>query len=114
MLTSHRRHDILQDIAAYAQHPDTNNIVTVVMTEKRYTAQGAVCFAGNLVKQTISNFVENERMRPAFGDWEEEVQAFVRGLRNCIVGTLHWLYETDRYFGETGEDVRSSGWVFVS
>ncbi|RPD53906.1 terpenoid synthase [Lentinus tigrinus ALCF2SS1-7] len=102
------------DIASYAQHPHTGNLVTVVMTERRYTAQGAVHFAGNMVKETMCNFLENEALVPAFGDWDEDVRAYIRGLRNCIVGCVHWLYETDRFFGETGEDVRSSGWVFVS
>ena len=71
-------------------------------------------FAGNLVKETVANFLENEATLPRFGDWDEDVRAYVRGLRDCIVGTLHWLYETDRFFGDTGEDVRSSGWAFVS
>ncbi|KAI0739545.1 terpenoid synthase [Daedaleopsis nitida] len=102
------------DIAAYAQRPHTNNLITVVMAERRYTAQGAAHFAGNLVKETISNLLENEAMLPVFGDWDEDVRAYVRGLRYCIVGSLHWLYETDRFFGEAGEDVRSSGWVFVA
>lgn len=84
------------------------------MAERRFTAQGAVHYAGNLVKDMVCNFVENEALVPAFGDWDCDVQAYVRGLRNCVVGSLHWLYETDRFFGEAGEDVRSSGWVFVA
>lgn len=84
------------------------------MTERRFTAQGAAHFAGNLVKDTTCTFLENRAALPAFGDWDDDVRAYVRGLSNCIVGTLHWLYETDRFFGETGEDVRSSGWVFVA
>ena len=103
-----------QDIASYAQHPRTGNLVTVVMNERRYTTQGAVHFAGNMVKDTLCNFLENETLVPVFGDWDEDVRAYIRGLRDCIVGCVHWLYETDRFFGETGEDVRSSGWVFVS
>ncbi|KAI0370764.1 hypothetical protein BV20DRAFT_966283 [Pilatotrama ljubarskyi] len=80
------------DVAAYAQRPHSGNIIAVLMHERRYTAQAATHFAGNL--------------RDA-----DDVRAYVQGLRDCIVGTLRWLYETDRYFGETAEDVRSSGWV---
>ncbi|EJF61988.1 terpenoid synthase [Dichomitus squalens LYAD-421 SS1] len=102
------------DIAAYARHPRTSNIVTVVMTERKFAPQGAVHFAGNLIKETFCTFLQNESQLPMFGDWDDDVRAYVRGLRDCVVGSLHWLYETDRFFGEVGEDVRTSGWVFVS
>ena len=86
------------------------------MAERHFTPQGAVHFAGNLVKDTVANLQQNEAsllVPGAFGDWDAEVRAYVRGLRDCVVGTLHWIYETDRYFGDLGEDVRSSGWAFV-
>ncbi|KAI8977782.1 terpenoid synthase [Trametes punicea] len=102
------------DVAAYAQRPHSGNLIAVIMNERRYTAQAAAHFAGNLVKDTITNFLINEASLPSFGDWDCEVRAYVRGLRDCIVGTLNWLYETDRYFGDAAEDVRASGWVFLS
>ncbi|KAH9850998.1 terpenoid synthase [Lenzites betulinus] len=102
------------DVAAYARRPHSGNIIAVLMHERRYTAQAAAHFAGNLVKDTITNFLTNETSLPHFGDRDDDVRAYVQGLRDCIVGALHWLYETDRYFGETAEDVRSSGWVFLS
>ncbi|KAI0773127.1 terpenoid synthase [Trametes elegans] len=102
------------DVAAYARRPHSSNIITVLMNERRYTVQAAAHFAGNLVKDTIANFVVNETSLPIFGDRDDDVRAYVQGLRDCIVGTLHWIYETDRYFGDTAEDVRSSGWVFLS
>ena len=94
------------------------------MAERRFAPQGAVHFAGNLVKDTLANFVHNEALLlgargvgvgggGGFGDWDAEVRAYVRGLRDCVVGTLHWMYETERFFGDAGEDVRSSGWAFV-
>ncbi|KAI0668209.1 terpenoid synthase [Trametes maxima] len=103
------------DVAAYARRPHSSNMIAVLMTERRYTAQAAAHFAGNLVKDTMTNFVTNETSLPDFGpERDEDVRIYVQGLRDCIVGTLHWLYETDRYFGETADDVRSSGWVFLS
>ena len=84
------------------------------MTERKFAPQGAVHFAGNLIKETFYTFLQNEAQLPIFGDWDDDVRAYVRGLRDCVVGSLHWLYETDRFFGEAGEDVRTSGWAFVS
>ncbi|KAI0354460.1 terpenoid synthase [Trametes cingulata] len=106
------------DVAAYAQRPHSSNIIAVLMHERQYTAQAGADLAGNLVKDTIMNFLTNETSLPALpalGERDaDDVRAYVQGLRDCVVGTLHWLYETDRYFGETAEDVRSSGWVFLS
>ncbi|KAJ8454928.1 hypothetical protein ONZ51_g12745 [Trametes cubensis] len=101
------------DVAAYARRPHSSNLIAVLMNERRYTPQAAAHCAGNLVKDTIDNFVTNEASLPSFGDWDPDVRAYVQGLQDCIAGTLNWLYETDRYFGDAAEDVRSSGWVFL-
>ena len=86
------------------------------MAERHFTPQGAVNFAGNLAKETVENFRRNSErlLRDVdFGEWDVEVRAYVRGLRDCVAGALNWLYETERYFGNAGEDVRASGWAFV-
>ncbi|KAH9895693.1 terpenoid synthase [Cubamyces lactineus] len=101
------------DVAAYARRPHSSNLIAVLVNERRYTPQAAAHCAGNLVKDTIDNFVANEASLPSFGDWDSDVRAYVQGLQDCIAGTLNWLYETDRYFGDAAEDVRSSGWVFL-
>ncbi|KAF8124283.1 isoprenoid synthase domain-containing protein [Mycena galopus ATCC 62051] len=38
---------------------------------------------------------------------------YLRGLKDCIVGTLNWGYETELYFGSKGDEVRQFGWVFL-
>ncbi|OBZ73339.1 Alpha-muurolene synthase [Grifola frondosa] len=99
------------DIASYARKHDRHSLVTVLMAEKRLTAQGALQCAGRLVKGTVDNFLANERLVPPLGDkLDEDVQAYVQGLRDLIVGLTHWLYETERFFGDRGDDVRASGW----
>lgn len=40
-------------------------------------------------------------------------QLYLRGLKDCIVGTLNWSYETELYFGSKGDEVRQFGWVFL-
>jgi len=108
------------DIAAFAHKYATNdqhNIVTVLMAERCLPMQGAVQAAGYLVKETVGNFLANERMllSEASGECvDADVRRYVRGLRDVIVGCTHWLYETDRFFGDSGDDVRDLGWVFLS
>ncbi|KAJ7027533.1 isoprenoid synthase domain-containing protein [Mycena alexandri] len=38
---------------------------------------------------------------------------YLRGLKDCIVGTLNWSYETELYFGTKGDEIRQFGWVFL-
>ncbi|PCH34836.1 terpenoid synthase [Wolfiporia cocos MD-104 SS10] len=105
------------DIASYVrQHSDRHNLVVVLMAQRRLTAQGAVTAAGRLVKETIANFFANEAslLAQSFGHADADVRRYAQGLRDCIVGSTHWLYETDWFFGENAEDVRELGWVFLS
>ncbi|KAF4565373.1 hypothetical protein EYR40_002624 [Pleurotus pulmonarius] len=50
-------------------------------------------------------------------DWDDEVRddvrSYVNGLRDCVVGYIHWLYETEIYFGQLGDEVRATGWTFL-
>lgn len=41
------------------------------------------------------------------------VRDYITRLKDCIVGTLNWLYETELYFGNKGSEIRTFGWVFV-
>ncbi|KAF5318295.1 hypothetical protein D9611_014342 [Ephemerocybe angulata] len=44
---------------------------------------------------------------------ELEVAKYVRAMKDWIVGSIHWGYETEVYFGVKGDEVRSFGWVFL-
>ena len=112
-----------QDIASVARQQatsDKHNLVLVLMAERRLTLQSAVTAAGALVKKTVGVFLENERLLldsaqlPALAPCvDADVRRYVRGMRDCIVGLTYWLYETDRFFGDAGDEVRDLGWVFL-
>ncbi|KAK7055942.1 isoprenoid synthase domain-containing protein [Favolaschia claudopus] len=40
-------------------------------------------------------------------------QLYMQGLKDCIVGTLNWSYETELFFGSKGDEIRQFGWVFL-
>ncbi|KAF9488046.1 hypothetical protein BDN71DRAFT_1457806 [Pleurotus eryngii] len=50
-------------------------------------------------------------------EWDEDIKddmrSYVNGLRDCVVGYIHWLYETEIYFGQLGDEVRATGWTFL-
>jgi len=45
---------------------------------------------------------------------DETVQNYITRLKDCIVGTVNWLYETELYFGKKGSEIRTFGWVFIN
>jgi hypothetical protein len=42
-----------------------------------------------------------------------DVIAYVQLLKDCIVGTLNWIYETELYFGKKGDEIRTFHWIFL-
>ncbi|THV00415.1 hypothetical protein K435DRAFT_854762 [Dendrothele bispora CBS 962.96] len=38
---------------------------------------------------------------------------YLLGLKDCLVGSLNWAYETEMFFGTKGDSVRGYGWVFL-
>jgi len=43
----------------------------------------------------------------------EDVKRYIQALKDCIAGSVHWVYETELFFGKKGGEVRSFGWVFA-
>lgn len=44
----------------------------------------------------------------------EQTARYIQALKDYIVGSVHWGYETELYFGQKGDEVRSFGWVFLA
>lgn len=140
-----------------------HNLITVIVTHKLLSLQGALNLAGILIKRMFDSFIETEKslfcaptppqtnyfgngslssywnwvpssrlatprasaprpdsdpsniayggdLAPRLGD----LPSYVQTLRDCIVGTINWAYETELYFGRKGEEIRNFGWVFLN
>lgn len=51
---------------------------------------------------------EREKI-PSWGpeiDWQ--VAAYTQGLADWMAGNLHWSFESERYFGKTGQEVKQT------
>ncbi|KAJ2920476.1 hypothetical protein H1R20_g16618, partial [Candolleomyces eurysporus] len=44
----------------------------------------------------------------------EQTARYIQALKDYIVGSIHWGYETELYFGQKGDEVRLFGWVFLA
>ena len=84
-------------------------MVCVVMNEEGLDLQSAIDFVGVLCKQSIDRFNEDRRNIPSWGvKIDGDVAVYVDGLAYWIVGSLHWSFESERYFGKTGPEVKAS------
>ncbi|RDB21905.1 Alpha-muurolene synthase [Hypsizygus marmoreus] len=43
-----------------------------------------------------------------------DLSSYIQVLKDCIVGSINWAYETELYFGKKGEEIRTFGWVFLN
>jgi len=88
---------------------DTHNMIPVIMNHHSLDLQSAVDFVGQLCKQSIDRFNSDRAQLPSWGpEIDRQVQIYVNGLADWIVGSLHWSFESERYFGKGGKEVKKS------
>ena len=101
----------IQDIFSYnveQSRGDTHNMIIVVMRERGLDLQGAVDFVGELCKQSIDRFEHDRHTVPSWGpEIDHDVRVYIQGLQDWIVGSLHWSFDTTRYFGQDGAAIKS-------
>lgn len=84
-------------------------MIVVVMKQEGLDLQSAVDFVGELCQQSIDRFVEERANLPSWGsEIDRQVDIYVDGLADWIVGSLHWSFESERYFGKTGLEVKKT------
>lgn len=84
-------------------------MIPILMNDKGLSLQEAVDYVGDLCRDTIDGFVENQGRIPSWGpEVDRDVAIYVKGLRDWIVGSLHWSFMTERYFGKSGAEVKKN------
>ncbi|KAF9261191.1 terpenoid synthase [Marasmius fiardii PR-910] len=91
---------------------DTHNMIVILMHHHQHTLQSAVDVVGEMCREMIDNFCETRKTLPSWGpEVDDMVERYVQGLRDWIVGSLHWSFQTTRYFGTDGQMVKQSRYV---
>ncbi|PFH51684.1 hypothetical protein AMATHDRAFT_2790 [Amanita thiersii Skay4041] len=86
---------------------DTHNMIVILMRYHNHTLQSAVDYVGDLCSKTIDRFIEYQKKLPSWGpEVDDMVKRYVQGLQDWIVGSLHWSFQTTRYFGNEGQQVK--------
>lgn len=84
-------------------------MIPVVMHQEGLDLQTAVDFVGDMCRQSIDRFIEEQQHLPSWGpEVDRDLAIYVRGLADWIVGSLHWSFETERYFGKNGRQVKAT------
>lgn len=84
-------------------------MISVVMNEYGLDLQSAVDFVGDMCKQSIDRFNKDHLELPCWSpEIDRDVAIYVQGLADWIVGSLHWSFETKRYFSNSGREVKKS------
>ena len=79
------------------------------MNHRGMALQEAVDFVGDLCKKSIDRFIEDKARLPSWGpEIDEQVQVYVQGLMDWIVGNLHWSFYSERYFGKKGLQIKKA------
>lgn len=84
-------------------------MIPVVMVQEGLDLQSAIDFVGRMCEQSINRFVADRANLPSWGpEIDRQVAIYVDGLADWIVGSLHWSFESERYFGKAGLEVKST------
>lgn len=90
------------------------NLVTVLMRDYDISLQQATDRIGSTCEQLVQRMVEGKSTIRSFGvNVDVQVQAFIRGLEQMVVGNINWSFATKRYFGEEGNRVKEDRVVVI-
>ena len=82
-------------------------MIAILIHHHGMSLQEAVDFVGNLCKKSIDRFIEDRARLPSWDrEIDEQVQTYVQGLADLIVGVLHWTFDSERYFGKNGLKIK--------
>jgi hypothetical protein len=74
--------------------------------------QQAIDKAGEMSREKMETFSALYRQLPRWvGPVDLDVQRLVNGFEQCVSGTLHWSYESRRYFRSHGLEIKETRMV---
>ena len=86
---------------------DTHNMIVVVQHQENLELQEAVDYVGDLCLGCIDRFTALRKVLPSWGpEIDAQLEVYIDGLGDWMIGNLVWSFETERYFGTGGRQVR--------
>lgn len=82
-------------------------MLAVVMTHQGLDIQAAADLVGELWHRRMDSFIKQRENLPSWNtDIDEQVKLYVDGLCDSVVACMHWAFESERYFGKQGLEVK--------
>lgn len=79
------------------------------MNQHNLDVQEAMDMTEELSNKKMDRFYELYLQVPRYlGPVDLEVQTLVDGMAQCVSGVMHWSYESERYFGKRGMEIKHS------
>ena len=86
---------------------DAVNPVTVIMNEEGFSLQEVVNYVAQSYKEFGGIMNEYRKRIKSHGPKEDEnIQRYIDGLQQWVIGNLEWSFRIVRYFGKYSEEVR--------
>lgn len=84
-------------------------MIPVMMHSSGLDLQSAVDAVGELCRASVDRFIAGRASIPSWGpEIDRDVDIYVQGLQDWIVGSLHWSFKSERYFGKEGAEIKST------
>ena len=84
-------------------------MVCVFMTHDGLSLQEAVDRVGEVYKQALDSFIENQKRVPSWGDSiDKDIKLYINGMQEWVIGSINWSFVTMRYFGDNGGSVKAT------
>ncbi|KAJ8497051.1 hypothetical protein ONZ51_g763 [Trametes cubensis] len=92
-----------------------NNILTTLMKAKNLSLQGAADYVGEHWKTLIEQYLDAKRRLPSWGEEiDKDVAQYADAMEDWVIGSMDWSFETSRYFGDAGQEVKRTRVVHLS
>ena len=108
----------LKDILSYnleqMRGDDHHNLLTCVMNEHRTDVNGAILWVEDFILGAAERF---HAALAALPEWEEPLNSQVKEYCDClgqwVRGFDNWSFESERYFGNKGPEIKKNRWMFL-
>jgi hypothetical protein len=91
---------------------DLHNIITCVMNEHHTDVNGAMLWVENFILGVAERFLAAKAALPT---WEEplnsQVKEYCDGLGQMMRAHDDWSFESERYFGDKGLEIKENRWM---
>lgn len=86
-----------------------HNIVTSIIHEHQLDVPAAMKWLGEFGKDRVATFLDGIKELPSWGpEIDAKIQRYVNGMGYLVRGTDAWCYKSKKYWGEKGEEVRTT------